>query len=127
MHTVLIYKGAADKKTEGLGSDNSVYSALQKGAKEIMDEVMQSERPAEHFDFAISTIVSMFAGYGENAKERTFEAIVEEHSKPNGDSTNGTLRKRPPGPPPGAVERAFVLQAQDMKVMLERRLKPRIQ
>ena len=97
MHTVLIYKGAADVKTEGAGGDNTVYRTLTEAAREVMEVAMASSNPAAHFDAAMGTILRLFESYASNAIDRTFEAIVEEHAKPNGQSTNGDIRKRPAG------------------------------
>ena len=61
----------------------------------------------------MGTILRLFESYASNAIDRTFEAIVEEHAKPNGQSTNGDIRKRPAAPARAAVQSAFRLQAQD--------------
>ena len=122
MHTVLIYKGAADVKTEGAGGDNTVYRTLTEAAREVMEVAMASSNPAAHFDAAMGTILRLFESYASNAIDRTFEAIVEEHAKPNGQSTNGDIRKCPAAPARAAVQSAFRLQAQDASTMLSGRL-----
>jgi len=124
MTTLLIYKGAADFKTEGAGGDNSVYGALDEAAQEItaeIDRTRQSDK-MRAFDLARDTVQRLFEEYAGNAGERTFEAIEREHASPNGASTNGALRGRPPAPSEARVEQAFRTQLADIMKMLRSRL-----
>ncbi len=122
MHTILIYKGAADVKTEGAGGDNTVYRTLQETAREVMAVAMGSSQPARHFDAAMSTILRLFEAYARNAIGRTYDAIVQEHAMPSGSSTHGEIRKRAAAPPRARVDEAFRRQAADATNMLSSRL-----
>jgi hypothetical protein len=124
MHTILIYKGAAGKKTNLTGGDNTVYQELQEAAAAIMGEV-GATTPADRaraFDFAKGTVIGLFEAYATNALDRTYEAIVEEHAEPNGSSTNGAIRGTPAAPPRAKVDDAYGRQAADAANMLGRRL-----
>lgn len=122
MHTILIYKGAADLKTEGPGGDNTVYQTLQQTASEVMTVALASSQPARHFGAAMGTVRGLFEGYAANAVDRTTEAIAGEHAQTYGQSTKGAIRKRPVAPPEARVEEAFTLQAADVSGMLSARL-----
>jgi hypothetical protein len=122
MHTILIYKRAADLKTEGAGGDNTVYRTLQETAREVIEVAMGSSQPAAHFDAAMGTVLRLFESYAGNAIERTYEAIVEEHADPEGASTRGEIRRRPAAPARARVDDAFRRQAEDATLMLSDRL-----
>jgi hypothetical protein len=124
MHTILIYKGAAGKKTNLTGGDNTVYQELQGAATAIMGEV-GATTPADRaraFDLAKGTVIGLFEAYATNALDRTYEAIVVEHAEPNGASTNGDIRGTPAAPARAKVDDAYGRQAADAANMLGRRL-----
>jgi hypothetical protein len=125
MRTILIYRGAANKKTEGTGGDNSVYRVLRESASEIMAAVMGSSQPGLHFDVGKETVRNLFELYAENALDRTVEAVIEEHaSRAEGDEkTKGELRGTPPRPTEERLEEAFEGQAEDVVEMLGDRLR----
>jgi hypothetical protein len=124
MHTVLIYKGAADRKTEGEGGDNRVYHAIQAAAHELKGEVGRT-RPTQRDRAAgllRATIKRLYGEYAANARARTYEAIVEEHAAPLAESTHGAIRGTPAAPPHARVDMAFNVQLLDTTEMLLRRV-----
>jgi hypothetical protein len=125
MHTILIYKGAADVKTESAGGDNTVYRTLQEtGAelRQVVDETTDTRRRARTFDDVKPAVLRLFEAYSANALDRTYEAVLAEHGAANGTSTNGEIRKRPPGPAASRIREAFRLQSEDVTSMLGSRL-----
>jgi predicted transcriptional regulator len=124
MHTILIYKGAADVKTEGTGGDNSVYRTLQGATREFTSEAVRT-RPSERARaraYVHTTATRLYAQYAANARERTYEAIVSEHDATIGESTHGEVRGRPAAPPAARVDQAFEAQVGDTIGMLDSRL-----
>jgi hypothetical protein len=126
MHTVLIYKGAADVKTEGIGGDNTVYRTLREAASEITAEgakTRQSQR-VRAVEYATTKAHELYEAYAANARVRTYEAIVVENAAPIDTSTHGAVRGTPPAPARSRVDDAFELQVNDTTEMLDRRLAP---
>jgi hypothetical protein len=123
MHTILIYKGAADVKTEAPGGDNLVYQDLATSTEGIMVAGAGGGDDAS-FRLAHTTAINLFNDYAEDAGERTLDAIDDEHgAKPSGQAqTNGALRARPPAPSQADVERAYRAQGADIQRFLSARL-----
>jgi hypothetical protein len=126
MHTVLIYKGAADIKTEGSGGDNTVYKTLREAAHAIRAEGLKTEpsRRARAVEFATAKVHELYEAYAANARARTYEAIVVENVAPIENSTHGAVRGTPPAPSRSRVDDAFEAQVADTTAMLDRRLAP---
>jgi phage-related protein len=124
MHTILIYKGAADVKTEAPGGDNRVYRELAESTRDVMTAGASTPADAAAFDLARRTAMSLFISYAANAADRTVEAIDREHgAKPDGQAqTNGAIRARPAAPPRSEVERAYLSQVADVRRFLSARL-----
>ena len=92
MRTVLIYKGAADVKTEGAGGDNTVYRELVAASAEITATARTAGERDRAFSLARDTVFNLFESYAANARERTYEAIQVEWAAPVGTSTHGAPR-----------------------------------
>ena len=114
-----------DARPRGGGGDNSVYRELQGAAHALKGEVggpapAQRSRAAE---LLRGTINRLYKAYADNARERTDEAIVEEHAAPLGGSTHGAIRGRPAAPPHARVDMAFNVQLLDTTEMLLGRMR----
>lgn len=123
MHTILLYKGAADKKTKGTGADFSLIREFKDIVRQILKQVFQTNRKgrAEAWDEMVNVILKLLSAFAADAEGRTNSAILAENQE------NGALRgpegsPEPPTPKSSQVAAAFDLQRSDINKQLETRI-----
>ncbi|MGH3822373.1 MAG: phage tail protein [Pseudonocardiaceae bacterium] len=123
-HTIMIYKGAADLKTNPPGADNAMTSDLKSKHAEILDhyhKAKPSARPAL-VRVVFDAVAGLLAGYADDAVDRTVKAVNEENK------INRTRRGLPGSPerstpPRDRIQKAAWQQIQDIVRQLRSRLR----
>ena len=124
MHTILIYLGAADKKTEGASSDQGKINDFKAAVAEMREEVELRTKPSarararEEMAGAIFSLLSAFSG---EAQDRTNSAIVEENRE-NSQARGPEGKPEPPTPTPSQVSSANAAQSADINEQLQTRI-----
>ncbi len=120
--TIMIYKGAANRKTHGPDADNAMTREIKANLADVLAEYHKtkpSQRDAAA-DVVIDALFNLLAGYAEDAATRT--SIAVEH-----ENRQNKARRGPPGTPeavtpdPGRVKHAAVQQIQDIVRQLKAR------
>jgi hypothetical protein len=129
MHTVLIYHGAADIKTQGAAGDAALIASHRADLRGVRDRLRQlAWRIDEHGDpvktdpqamaernHIIEELVDMLREWGAGAVRRTKTAVSAEHA------SNGVSRGKAPGspalPPGGTIDQAFDRQLDDIETI----------
>jgi hypothetical protein len=106
MHTILIYKGAADVKTEGQGGDLSQAAGLKAAVEE-------EGRKTQSVSSLRKAVIDIMLEYTEPAVVRTFWAIKQENTI-NGKARGPVGKPEPPSPWDKKVWEAVTLQARDI-------------
>lgn len=128
MHTILIYKRAADLKTEGSSGDTSRINDFKATVRKILEVVLKTPQkdPSRARDEMAAVILRLLAAFANEAKARTNKAIRrenQEHREARGPQGN----PEPPTPTPSAVNRAYEAQREDINNQLSQRIKTFLQ
>jgi hypothetical protein len=141
--TVLIYKGAADAKTDDAGGDQNMINTLKATVDEVVAEheafeakAKKAERDAkkkgkkgsadaprmEMLRLVLDVLNNLLSAYAQNAQARTNAAIVKENQA-NGAKRGKPGTPEPPTPGAGAVAAAASQQKEDIMNQLRARLR----
>ena len=123
MHTILIYKGAADIKTDAPFGDQSTINDFKKTMVELLVEVfgVAQANPAEARSEMVAAVFRLLSAFASDAKGRTNSAISEENEE-HGEARGPTGSKEPPTPNSGQVNTAFIRQKADAQNQLQVRI-----
>ncbi|KAA6439398.1 DUF4157 domain-containing protein [Dyadobacter flavalbus] len=122
MHTILIYKGAANAKTNN-GGDQHLINVFKEAVQEIVQEVFRNPKYIPQGLALMSSVVTnLLSGFAMDAKQRTNEAIIAENTK-NGIYRGPENNPEPPTPAAGKVSQAYEAQKKDMNNQLNSRIK----
>jgi hypothetical protein len=123
MHTVLIYKGAADRKTEGSSGDASLINSYKSTIREIAQVVFGTRQsdPARAREEMAGASLRLLTDFASDAKGRTNEAIVAENQV-NGAARGPQGNPEPPVPTSGQVDSAYSRQSDDIRDQLQTRI-----
>jgi phage-related protein len=123
MHTILIYRGAAERKTRGSSGDLSNIAAFSRSMTDITREVSRTRQSgfSQARDLATQTVFNLLTRFSANAKERTKVAIVAENQV-NGAARGPANTPETPTPTPDRVDMAYNMQATDINNQLQARL-----
>lgn len=123
MHTILIYKGAADLKTEGPLGDTSLISSYKNTLCKIGRELLAV--PDAHRNLAkdelVNSVLGLLNEFGADALYATEDAVYEENQK-NGAARGPQGEPEPPTPKTEKIKAAFIRQRDDVQEMLQIRL-----
>lgn len=123
MHTVLIYKGAADLKTEGPSGDASLINTYKETICEIAELLLTG--PNMNRNQAKNELVNSTLGllndFASDAMYATNKTIKEEN-RVNGAARGPQGSPESPTPDSGKVSEAFSSQRDDVRGMLQARL-----
>lgn len=122
MHTVLIYKGAADRKTDGSGGDQSAINLFKSTVDEITEILLNDPNKEEAIQELIDFVFRFLNRFADNAVERTAEAIVLENEE-NGSARGPANNPESPLPAYSNVKQAVSRQIDDVREQLSERLK----
>lgn len=122
MHTILIYKGAANVKTND-GGDQNLINVFKGALQEIVQEVFKNPKYITEGLALMSKVVTNLLGrFAVDAKQRTNEAIIAEN-KLNGIYRGPENHPEPPTPAAGQVGQAYEAQKKDLNNQLNDRIK----
>lgn len=123
MHTILIYKGAADLKTEGSSGDFSRINIFKSAVREILVEVFETHQsdPASARTEMARAVFSLLNGFAADAKQRTNEAINAENRQ-NKQARGPQGSPESPTPNASAVNSAYDEQRSDINQQLQTRI-----
>jgi hypothetical protein len=126
MHTVMIYRGAAEIKTRGVGADLALIRAHQadlEGVGRDLDILAAHDDPTlqERADGAIADLVGDMRDWGVNAVARGKTAVQTEHT--TNAVTRGKAPTDPKAPPDARLDEAFEAQLADIAVIAGRRFR----
>ena len=123
MHTILIYKGAANLKTHGPFGDASRINDFKNAIGETMEEVFRTRRSGLTRALGEShrASMSLLDAFGEEAIDRTLDAIKGENTE-NAAARGPAGEPEPLRPSESAVISAATLQQADLNAQLEARI-----
>ncbi|WP_237421304.1 DUF4157 domain-containing protein [Flavobacterium sp. HBTb2-11-1] len=123
MHTILIYKGAANAKTNGEFGDQSTINDFKNTISEIVQEVLgtHQENPSMARTEMVSAVMRLLSAFASEAKQRTNLAINQENQE-NKAARGPVGSPEPPTPVSSAVDNAFNLQKNDANNQLQARI-----
>jgi hypothetical protein len=124
MHTLLVYQGVAAGKTQGDGGDWVEISVFKARIQNAVSDFLVGRRddPDGAADELVGSVRTKLQSAAEDARSRTKEEMVMEHSR-NGDRRGepGTNQMEPT-PDEGKVDDAYAAQVADIQAQLQRRL-----
>ncbi len=123
MHTILIYKGAANAKTNGEFGDQSTINDFKNTISEIVQEVLgtHQENPSMARTEMVSAVMRLLSAFASEAKQRTNLAINQENQD-NKAARGPAGSPEPPTPISSAVDNAFNQQKNDANNQLQARI-----
>lgn len=123
MHTILIYKGAADLKTEGASGDFSRINIFKAAVREILIEVFETHQsdPASARTEMARAVLNLLNGFAADATQRTNEAINAENRQ-NKQARGPQGSPESPTPNASAVNSAYGEQRSDINRQLQERI-----
>ncbi|TQN48572.1 uncharacterized protein DUF4157 [Humibacillus xanthopallidus] len=123
MRTVLIYRGAADRKTEGDSGDASLWNAFSTDATRAIRAAVSEPDTSVSLLRAAHMIREHLEAFSHNALLRTYVAIIEENEE-HGEARGPVGQPEPPTPGKSRVDEAFARQLDDIGRILEDRMTP---
>jgi hypothetical protein len=123
MHTILIYKGAANYKTHGPFGDQSKINEFKEVIHEVREETFLTRRNglSRALDEMGRATVHLLEGFGLEAVTRTEDAIEQENDD-HGEERGPEGSPEPPTPTASAVLNAASLQRDDINDQLQQRV-----
>ncbi len=121
MHTLLIYKGAADLKTDGSFGDAAEINNFKADIRELAAVGLHPAAPIDVRAEMGRAVFSLMSAYASDSKERTKLAIRAEN-RTNGAARGPAGSPEPPLPGDAAVDTAYDRQRSDINAQLERQL-----
>jgi len=120
--TIMIYKGAANRKTHGPEADNAMSREIKQNLADVLAEYHKTKpsQQAAAAELVFDALFNLLAAYAEDAASRT--SIAVEH-----ENRQNRARRGPPGTPeavtpgPGPVKQAALQQIQDIVRQLKAR------
>ncbi|GES36235.1 hypothetical protein RAJCM14343_1486 [Rhodococcus aetherivorans] len=125
MHTVLIYKGAADEKTEGDAGDTSLWSEINAKIHKASRTVASSPNPSAQLPAFTNKIHDLLNDAFRVARVNTYAAIVVENEK-NGAARGPVGKPEPPSPGKSRVDDAYRKQLGDIERIIGRRMQSQL-
>ncbi len=121
--TIMIYRGAATRKTHGGEADNAMSAEIKQNLAEVLAEFHKTKASQQMAaaELVIDAVLRLFAAYAEDAVGRT--SIAVEH-----ESKQNRARRGPPGKPETKIPDAGRIRAAAMQQIkdIERQLKSRL-
>ncbi len=126
MTTIMLYKGASQRKTNAQGGDNRILSGL--AAR--VDTAMQGPAPApgqpapaRTYEQLLPVVTPLFGAYIHEAVTRANDAVLDEDRSHdlNPHLTNGEIRAAPPRPTESEIAAAYAEQANEIDAFLRGR------
>lgn len=110
MTTIMIYKGAARRKTNGEGGDNRILSQIKDRVDAVLDGGTGAPRTYEEL---LPTVTPLFGAYIHEAQTRAADAVGDEDRSHDLVSTltNGQIRGQPQAPTSAEIGKAYWDQA----------------
>jgi hypothetical protein len=124
MRTVLIYRGAADLKTEGDEGDASLWSNLRTDVMKAVRAGLKSTDPSA-LGQAVTMIQGHVARFANAALIRTYAAILDENEQ-HGEARGPVGKPEPPTPGKSKVDDAFTKQLSDIAGIIDKRVKGQV-
>lgn len=126
MHTILIYKGAAELKTHGESADNSMINELRSALRAHLAYFLNSPQitPDEKITIAdeIHELINdYFSALAIDSLSRTIEAVEIENQR-NGEKRGPVGNPEPILPTESKIFEAYNKQKNDINTQLERQL-----
>jgi hypothetical protein len=121
MRTVLIYKGAGDKKTQGDEGDASIWSDLRDAVRGESLAAARASNPAAATKELGNKARALLEDAAKNALTRTYLAIIEENEK-NDEARGPVGQPEPPSPGKSRVDEAYSKQLDDIKAIIDKRM-----
>ena len=125
MHTVLIYKGAADLKTEGDEGDASLWNTLHTDVNKAMSAALSSPNPTAAIGQATAMILQHFAEFAHVELPRTYAAILDENVQ-HADARGPVGKPEPPTPGQSKVDDAYAKQLADVGALIDKRIQGQV-
>jgi len=123
MHTILIYKGAAERKTRGPFGDLSRINDFKESVEELGEEAAgpRAPRPGNTRAAMASAEWRLLNAFAAEAVDRTEDAIAGENTE-HGAARGPEGTPEPPTPATGAVDSAVAAQRDDIDDLLQERI-----
>jgi hypothetical protein len=123
-HTIMIYKGAADIKTDNPEADQAMIAELKANVGDVISEYRKAKPSArpELVRVVYDTLASLLAGYAGDAAGRTVIAVAQENRQ-NGARRGPVGSPEAPTPDAGKIHHAASQQVQDIMRQLRSRLR----
>jgi hypothetical protein len=123
MHTILIYKGATDKKTEGAEADQSKINEFKTTIIEIRKHVFatRDKDRGKAYGEMSDAIFRLLSAFAADAEGRTNDAIADENRE-QGAKRGPAGSPEPPTPTASQVATAFDRQRDDINAQLAERI-----
>jgi hypothetical protein len=126
MTTIMLYKGASQRKTNAAGGDNRILSSLAARVDAALTgppAAPGQPPPARTYDQLLAVVTPLFGAYIHEAQMRASDAVGEEDRSHDITShlTNGEIRAAPPRPTPSEIAAAYAAQAREIDAFLRGR------
>jgi hypothetical protein len=124
MRTILIYKGAGDRKTQGDDGDSSLWNNLKTDVDKAMSAALSSGGAS-----AIDKATTMIRKHAEafwNLELTTTKAAISDENKEHGEARGPVGKPEPPTPDEDRVKDAFEKQLGDIAVLIDKRKKGQV-
>jgi hypothetical protein len=126
MTTIMLYKGASQRKTNAQGGDNRILSSLAARVDAAVTgppAAPGQPPPVRTYDQLLPIVTPLFGAYIHEAQMRASDAVGDEDRSHDITShlTNGEIRAAPPRPTESEIAAAYAAQAREIDAFLRGR------